>query len=72
MRALTNVFTRKYQSKYVYLLKRVRHTYIDWGIVAKSPERAIIYFVQKKRIVFEVQKKHLSLHVASLNPSVDG
>ena len=29
-------------------------------------------FVQKKRIVLEIEKKHLSLHVASLNPSVDG
>ena len=72
MRALTDLSARKHFSKYAYLLKQVRHTYIDWGIVAKSPERAIIYFVQKKRIVFEVQKKHLSLHVASLNPSVDG
>ena len=37
MRALTEISTRKHFSKYAYLLKQVRRTYIDWGIVAKSP-----------------------------------
>ena len=37
MRALTGISTRKHFSKYAYLLKQVLRTYIDWGIVAKSP-----------------------------------
>ena len=34
--------TRKHFSKYAYLPKQVRRTYIDWGIVAKNPCRTLL------------------------------
>ena len=49
---LTNLLTCTHFNKCVYLLKRVRCTYIDWGIVEKSPYRAPLRLLNQYTLLF--------------------